>query len=63
MQNEHSKSTKRALRIVSMSCPIANGKDLAQWMGVSVDSNNGAYFNFSPSVRPQPLELSVLAFD
>jgi hypothetical protein len=32
-------------------------------MGVSVDATNGAYFNFSPSVRPQPLELSVLAFD
>jgi hypothetical protein len=29
MQNELKKIAKRPLRIVSMSCPIANGKDLA----------------------------------
>jgi hypothetical protein len=30
--------------------PIANGRDVALWLGVDVDQ--GAYFNFSPAVRP-----------
>ena len=44
-----------------MSCPIANARDVAMWLGVDVDS--GAYFNFSPSVRPQPIEATVQSFD
>jgi pre-mRNA-splicing helicase BRR2 len=40
----------RPIRIVSLSVPIANGRDVALWLGVDVDQ--GAYFNFSPAVRP-----------
>lgn len=46
-----------------MSCPIANGTNIASWLGVSTDPDHGGYFNFSPSVRPQSLEASILAYD
>lgn len=31
------------------------------WLGVSIEA--GAYFNFSPSVRPITVEKSVQCFD
>jgi len=52
------KDEARPLRIIGLSCPIANGKDVAAWLGVSLDSDS--YFNFAPSARPQPLEASIL---
>lgn len=55
------KQAPRPIRMVGLSCPIANGRDIALWLGVSMDS--GAYFNFAPSVRPQPIEKSVQTFD
>jgi pre-mRNA-splicing helicase BRR2 len=55
------KKAVKPIRIVSLSCPIANGRDVAMWLGVDVDS--GAYFNFSPAVRPQPIEATVQSFD
>jgi replicative superfamily II helicase len=54
------RKNKRQIRIISMSCPVANGKDLALWMGINPEDS---FFNFSQSVRPQPLEVSVMAFD
>ena len=50
-----SEDKKQKVRIVSMACPVANGKDLASWMGI--DPDKGGYFNFSQAVRPQPLEV------
>ena len=50
-------------RLVGLACPIANGRDVATWMGVNMDQKNGAYFNFLPSVRSQQLETSVQPFD
>ena len=47
--------------MIGLACPIANGRDVAQWLGVSIES--GAYFNFSPSVRPVAIEKSVQTFD
>jgi len=35
-----------------LACPIANGKDIAAWLGVSTNAESGGYFNFLPSVRP-----------
>ena len=55
------KDEARPLRIIGLSCPIANGKDVAAWLGVSLDSDS--YFNFAPSARPQPLEASILQYD
>ena len=40
----------KPIRIVGLACPIANGRDIAMWMGVQMDA--GTYFNFLPSVRP-----------
>jgi len=51
------KKEPRPIRIVGLSCPIANGKDMALWLGVSIEQ--GAYFNFSPTDRPTLLEASV----
>jgi len=39
------------MRIIGLSCPIANGKDVASWLGVSTDPDAGGYYNFSPNVR------------
>ena len=49
--------------MIGLSCPIANGKDVASWLGVSVDPEEGGYFNFSPSSRPKNLEAVILSFD
>lgn len=46
--------TSRTLRIVGLSTALANAKDLANWLGIGV---MGLY-NFRPSVRPVPLEVS-----
>eukprot|EP00055_Hartaetosiga_balthica_P018407 m.134146 g.134146 ORF g.134146 m.134146 type:complete len:2176 (-) comp9519_c1_seq1:89-6616(-) len=45
-------------RIVLLASPIANATDVARWCGVSKENT----FNFSPSVRPIPLELHVSGF-
>jgi len=55
------KQAPRPIRMVGLACPIANGRDVAMWLGVSIEA--GAYFNFSPSVRPTPIEKSVQCFD
>eukprot|EP00052_Salpingoeca_macrocollata_P008148 m.64806 g.64806 ORF g.64806 m.64806 type:complete len:2134 (+) comp16452_c0_seq1:64-6465(+) len=46
------------LRIVALSSPVANARDLAGWLGVKDD----ALFNFHPNVRPVPLQLHVQSF-
>jgi hypothetical protein len=38
--------------MLGLACPVANAKDLAQWLGVQTDASQGNFFNFSPSVRP-----------
>lgn len=56
MQNE----VERKIRIVALSTPLANAKDVANWLGISFPSNT---FNFHPSVRPTPLEIHIQGFD
>lgn len=51
------KKEPRPIRMIGLACPIANGRDVAMWLGVSIEA--GAYFNFSPAVRPTPIEKSV----
>ncbi|OWB77554.1 hypothetical protein B5S32_g1724 [[Candida] boidinii] len=48
-----------AIRIVMLSTCLANGKDIADWMGIS--KNN--IFNFSPNEREFPLEVRIQSFD
>jgi pre-mRNA-splicing helicase BRR2 len=47
------------LRIIGLSASLANAREVAEWMGVS----NKSLFNFSPKVRPIPLEIYFQSFD
>uniref|UniRef100_A0A915JEM5 Helicase ATP-binding domain-containing protein n=1 Tax=Romanomermis culicivorax TaxID=13658 RepID=A0A915JEM5_ROMCU len=49
----------RTIRIVGLSSPLSNAKDIAQWLGCS----SHATFNFHPNVRPVPLELHIQSFN
>ena len=48
-----------SLRIVGLSASLANARDVGEWIGVSSKS----LFNFSPKVRPWPLEIYFQSFD
>lgn len=47
------------LRIVGLSASLANAREVGEWMGVSPKS----LFNFSPKVRPLPIEIYFQSFD
>ncbi|XP_048003797.1 putative U5 small nuclear ribonucleoprotein 200 kDa helicase [Leguminivora glycinivorella] len=49
----------RQIRIVALSLPLADARDVAQWLGC----NSNATFNFHPSVRPLPLELHIQGYN
>ena len=49
----------KEIRIVGLGVSMANARDVAEWMGVSSKS----LFNFSPKVRPFPLEIYFHSFD
>jgi pre-mRNA-splicing helicase BRR2 len=49
---------EKPIRIVALSSPLANSKDVAQWIGAGTHST----FNFHPNVRPVPLELHIQGF-
>ncbi|XP_061385193.1 U5 small nuclear ribonucleoprotein 200 kDa helicase [Danaus plexippus] len=51
--------TGRPIRIVALSLPLADARDVWQWLGC----NTNSAFNFHPSVRPLPLELHVQGFN
>ena len=46
-------------RIVGLSSPISNARDVGDWLGAP----NKAIFNFSPDVRPVPIEITLHGFD
>ncbi|UZJ56862.1 hypothetical protein CBS101457_006182 [Exobasidium rhododendri] len=50
--------TSKATRFVALSVPLGNGRDIADWLGVS----SGNIFNFSPASRPIPLEVHLQSF-
>jgi pre-mRNA-splicing helicase BRR2 len=47
------------MRIVGLSASLANAREVGEWMGVPIKS----LFNFSPKIRPIPLEISIQTFD
>ena len=47
------------MRIVGLGASLANAREVGEWMGVS----NKSLFNFSPRVRPIPLEIYFQSFD
>ncbi|KAF9411851.1 hypothetical protein HW555_009456 [Spodoptera exigua] len=49
----------RPIRIVALSLPLADARDVAQWLGCSANTT----FNFHPSVRPLPLQLHIQGFN
>ncbi|KAL3945346.1 MAG: hypothetical protein SGBAC_000551 [Bacillariaceae sp.] len=50
---------ENSMRIVGLSASLANARDVGEWIGVSSKS----LFNFSPKVRPWPLEIYFQSFD
>ena len=46
-------------RFLGMSASLANAKDVADWMGVK----SANMFNFSPKVRPIPLDTYIQSFE
>ncbi|KAF2013170.1 Sec63-domain-containing protein [Aaosphaeria arxii CBS 175.79] len=46
------------LRIVGLSVPLSNARDVGEWIGASKHT----MFNFSPGVRAVPLELKIQSF-
>ena len=54
----------KGARIVALSAPLANARDVGDWIGTS----SHGLFNFHPSVRPVPLDvhiqgLNILSFE
>jgi pre-mRNA-splicing helicase BRR2 len=49
----------KGIRIVGLSASLANARDVGEWMGVPTKS----LFNFSPKVRPLPLEIFFQSFE
>jgi pre-mRNA-splicing helicase BRR2 len=46
------------LRIVGLSVPLSNARDIGEWIG----ANKHTIFNFSPGIRAVPLELKIQSF-
>lgn len=49
----------QGIRIVGLSAPLANARDVGDWMGVLPKS----LFNFSPKARSFPLEIHFQSFE
>lgn len=47
------------MRIIGLSASLSNAQDVGEWIGVPRKS----LFNFSPKVRPSPLEIYFQSFD
>ncbi|KAF2869324.1 Sec63 Brl domain-containing protein [Massariosphaeria phaeospora] len=46
------------LRIVALSVPLSNARDMGEWIG----ANKHTIYNFSPAIRSIPLELKIQYF-
>jgi pre-mRNA-splicing helicase BRR2 len=51
--------TESQIRFLGLSASLANANDVGSWMGVK----SGGLFNFSPKVRPIPLEIFMQSSD
>jgi len=49
----------KKIRMVGLSSSVANAREIGEWMGVGPKG----LFNFSPKVRPIPLEIYLQSFD
>ena len=59
--NNTQDSNKQSMRIIGLGSPIANAKEVGDWIGVTNASKS--LFAFSPKVRPVPLEIFIQSFD
>jgi pre-mRNA-splicing helicase BRR2 len=50
--------TENNMRIVGLSVSLANARDIGEWIGATKHT----IYNFSPHVRPVPLELHIQSF-
>ena len=50
--------TDNGMRIIGLSVSLANASDIGQWIGATKHT----IYNFSPHVRPVPLELHIQSF-
>lgn len=57
-QLEEASEGDHKIRIVALSEPLANGNDVADWLGCSP----AAVFNFDASARPTPLRIHLQSF-
>jgi len=53
------KGDDKLVRMVGLSASLANAREVGEWMGVA----SKGLFNFSPKVRPIPLEMYFHSFD
>ena len=53
------KQDTQQLRVVGLGASLANAREVGEWMGVPTKG----LFNFSPKVRPIPLEIYFHSFD
>ncbi|KAI5466670.1 pre-mRNA splicing helicase [Mariannaea sp. PMI_226] len=51
--------TELPMRIVALSVSLANARDVGEW----IDAKKHDIYNFSPHVRPVPLELHLQSFN
>ncbi|KDN46281.1 putative ATP dependent RNA helicase [Tilletiaria anomala UBC 951] len=52
--------TGNPMRIVALSAPLGNARDVGNWIGVP---NSGSLFNFSPTARELPMEVHIQGFN
>ena len=50
--------TENSMRIVGLSVSLSNARDVGEWIGATKHT----IYNFSPHVRPVPLELHIQSF-
>lgn len=50
--------TENDMRLVGLSVPLSNARDIGEWIG----ANKHTIYNFSPLARPVPLELHIQSF-
>ena len=50
--------TENGMRIVGLSVSLSNARDVGEWIGATKHT----IYNFSPHVRPVPLELHIQSF-
>ena len=58
-QKQQKQDTEQQLRVIGVGASLANAREVGEWMGVPAKG----LFNFSPKVRPIPLEIYFHSFD